>query len=156
MASSSARTNSEHQKILLVDDNINGLTARKCVLEELGYDVTAVSAPTKALEEFNTRHFDLVITDYKMPKLNGLELIQRVRSIRPSIPIILISGFVESLGLNEQNTGADVVLQKSQSEVQLMIRAVSRLLRKQNLRKPPGAARGSGTQSRKRKGAVQG
>ena len=52
--------------------------------------------------------------------------------------MILISGFTDTLGLNEANTGADVVIQKSAHEVSHLIRSVNRLLRKQQ--QPPEAA----------------
>jgi CheY-like chemotaxis protein len=152
MALTSTQPPSEHQKILVVDDNTHGLAARKSVLEELGYDVTTTSTPLKALDEFQSREFDLLITDFRMPKLTGVELIQKVRVIKPNLPVLLISGFVDTLGLNEENTGADVVLQKSANEVQQMVRSVNRLLRRKSSRKPPGSARGSSS-NRKRKDA---
>jgi hypothetical protein len=52
------------------------------------------------------------------------------------VSIILISGFTDTLGLNEANTGADIVLQKSANEVTHLIRAVNRLIRKPAPRKP--------------------
>ena len=116
--------------ILIVDDNEMGLLARKQVLQELGHRVTEVSSAKEALRLFGSGLFDLVITDFRMPDLNGIELIQNARAIRPEIPIILISGFTTALGLDEATTGADIVLQKSALEVPQLIRAVNRLLRK--------------------------
>jgi CheY-like chemotaxis protein len=124
-------------RILLVDDNQAGLAARKSVLEEIGYKVTTAVSGHEGLECFSGEAFDLVITDYKMPRMNGIELIERVRKQNKEIPIILISGFAEPLGLDESNTGADVVIQKSSNEVTQMVRSVSRLLRRQIPRKPP-------------------
>jgi CheY-like chemotaxis protein len=123
--------------ILLVDDNQAGLAARKSVLEEFGYKVTTAVSGHEGLECFSRETFDLVITDYKMPRMNGIELIERVRKQNKEIPVILISGFAEPLGLNESNTGADVVIQKSSHEVTHMVRSVSRLLRRQVPKKPP-------------------
>jgi CheY-like chemotaxis protein len=117
------------RRILLVDDNDNGLKARKSVLEAQGYAVTALSSPAEALERFSTEMFDLVITDYRMPGMNGTEVIQALRLQRPDVRVILVSGMVEVLGLNEQNTGADAVIAKNNTEVPNMVRAVTRLLR---------------------------
>ena len=114
----------------MVDDNGNGLVARKSVLEELGHQVTIVCAPQEALDRFSSERFDLVVTDFKMPRMNGVELIGKLRKIAPSIPVVLISGFTDALGLDEQTTGADAVIQKSNHEVQHLIRAVNRLLRR--------------------------
>lgn len=126
-----------HARILLVDDNANGLAARRSVLEELGHRIVTANSGGDALEHFASHKFDLVITDYKMPKMDGLELISRLRKQSPELPIVLISGYVDSLGMNEASTGADVVIQKSSHEVSHLVRSVNRLLRrKPALRKP--------------------
>ena len=122
-----------------MDDNRLGVSARKCVLEELGHRIVTALNAADALEHFTNTKFDLVITDYKMPRMDGLELIVRLREMTPEIPVILISGFVDTLGLNEQNTGADVVIQKSANEVSHMVRSVARLLRRKPVKKPAGS-----------------
>ena len=144
VASSFDSSDRSHSRILLVDDNRNGLVARKTVLEELGYHIVAVDQASEAWERFQREAFDLVITDYKMPRMSGLELIRRIREHSPGIPILLISGFADTLGLTEASTGADLVLQKSANEVQQMVRAVARLLKKKVApKKPPTSARGA-------------
>jgi CheY-like chemotaxis protein len=124
-------------RILLVDDNANGLAARKTVLEELGHKVLTATSGADALEQFAAHTIDLVVTDYKMPRMDGLELISRLREQSPTLPIVLLSGFSETLGLGESSTGADVVLQKSANEVSHLVRAVNRLLRRTPAKKPP-------------------
>lgn len=126
-------------RILLLDDNENGLKARKAVLEEHGYLLTTMSDPVKALELAGSQNFDLIITDYRMPAMNGTDVIAAIRKVKPQLPVILLSGFVDALGMTEENTGADAVIQKSANEVQQLVRAVSRLLRKTTARKPPGS-----------------
>ncbi len=127
-------------RILLVDDNPHGLSARKSILEELGATVVTCSSASDALELFAEEDFELVVTDYKMPRMNGDELISRLRRIELNIPVILLSGFADSLGLNEKNTGADVVIMKSNNEVAHLVRSVTRLLKK---KKPPQSQKGS-------------
>jgi CheY-like chemotaxis protein len=122
--------------ILLVDDNKMGLSARRSVLEELGHRIATASNGADALEQFTAHKYDLVVTDYKMPRMDGLELIVGLRKISQDLPVILISGFVDSLGLSEGNTGADVVIMKSANEVSHLVRAVSRLLRRKPTKKP--------------------
>lgn len=126
-------------RILLVDDNAHGLSARRCVLEELGYRIATAANAADALDQFHRQPFDLVVTDYKMPRMDGTELIARLRKQAPELPVILISGFVDSLGLNENNTGADAVIQKSANEVSHLVRTVARLLRKSPGKKPAAA-----------------
>ena len=101
----------------------------------MGQTIVTAASGTDALECMGQHKFDLVVTDYKMQRMDGLELIGQLRKQSPELPIILISGFVDSLGLNEENTHADVVIQKSANEVSHLVRAVARLLRK---RKPAG------------------
>jgi CheY-like chemotaxis protein len=135
-------SNTARARILLVDDNANGLAARKTVLKELGYEVLTSTSGADALEQFAAQPVDLVVTDYKMPRMDGLELISRLRGQAPTLPIVLLSGFAETLGLGEASTGADVVLQKSANEVSHLVRAVARLLRRKPARKPPSGEAG--------------
>jgi CheY-like chemotaxis protein len=137
-------------KILLVDDNALGLAARRSVLEELGHQVRTSGSAAEALELCGKHSFDVVVTDYKMPKMNGIELISRLRKLHPALSVILISGFTDTLGLDEAGTGADIVLQKSNNEVGQLIRAVNRLLRKQQTpKKPANSQPASKTDKRK-------
>jgi CheY-like chemotaxis protein len=126
-------------RILLVDDNANGLAARKTVLEELGLRVFVSTSGADALDQFTSGPFDLVVTDYRMPRMDGLELISRLRAMSPTLPIVLLSGFAETLGLAETATGADIVLQKSNHEISHLVRAVNRLLRRKVVKKPVGS-----------------
>ena len=149
MANSSSQN--PRGRILLVDDNCLGLAARRSVLEELGHQVLTSPTAAEALELCSKHVFDVVVTDYKMPKMSGVELIGRLRKLHPATAVILISGFTDTLGLDEANTGADIVLQKSNQEVPQLVRAVSRLLRKQQQppKKPTNSQPGSKTEKRK-------
>jgi CheY-like chemotaxis protein len=137
MRTATSQTNNDPaEHILLVDDNRMGLSARKLVLEQLGYQITTFTSANEALECFSKNKFDLVITDYRMPTMNGVELISELRGSRPEIPIILISGVADTLGLDSQTTGADVVIQKSNHEVANLERSVQRLLNRKAVKKP--------------------
>ena len=87
------------ERILYVDDERSLRTLGKRRLELLGYRVTVAGDGAQALERFQATpdEFDLVITDYLMPRMNGLELTSEVRRIRPEVPIILMSGFIDNL-----------------------------------------------------------
>ena len=119
----------------MVDDNPKGMSARRSVFDEIGYAVTMSTNACQLLEEYPEMEFDLVITDYKMKSMAGVEFINAVRLVKPAMPIVLLSGVVEALGLTEANTGADVVIQKSANEVPHLTRAVNRLLRR-TMKKP--------------------
>ena len=124
--------------ILLVDDNRDGLLVRRCLLEEIGCCVQTAASGEEGLKLFQATQFDVVVTDYRMPRMNGAELIQRIRLLDPNARIILLSGFVEPLGLTEENTGADAVIAKSANEPARLVRTVRRLVNR-TARKPPGA-----------------
>ena len=129
-------------EVLLVDDNRQGLIARRSILEELGYHVTTATGGEEALDLCAAQNFDVVVTDYKMPRMNGVELIKKIRGAYPATRIILLSGFVEPLGLTEESTGADMVIVKSAGEVGVLTRSVKRLLNPP-ARKPPVSEGGS-------------
>ncbi len=133
--SNSAR---ETAAILLVDDNRDGVLARQSVLEELGYLVTPAHSGPDALAWVERQKFDLIITDYKMSPMDGLALIAELRRREFANPIILLSGFVDSIGLRPENTGADSVIQKSSNEISTLLRQTHRLL---SPRKPAASSR---------------
>ncbi|MGP8246428.1 MAG: response regulator [Bryobacteraceae bacterium] len=122
--------------ILLVDDNRNGLIVRKQLLEEQGYHVVTATDGAEAFELYQSSLFDVVVTDYRMPRMNGIELIRGIRQRNPEARIILLSGVVEPLGLTEENTGADAVIAKTSNEPAHLMRWVKRLLNRTAPRKP--------------------
>ncbi len=131
--------------VLLVDGNKSGLAARKSVLQESGYTVKTSDSAESALELFGKFEFQVVITDYQLPGLSGADFIQALRAQNAALPVVLISGFADALGLHEANTGADIVIQKSANEVTHLVRAVRRLLNRKPARKPIAAAAAAGT-----------
>jgi CheY-like chemotaxis protein len=126
-------------RVLLVDDNSHGLIARRLVLEEIGVGVSTATSGSEALEILSNGEYHLLVTDFKMPGMDGVELIRYAREAKPGLKVILLSGFVEPLGLTEQTTGADEVIAKCAGEVNMLVRSVIRLL----TRRPPGSDRGS-------------
>ena len=114
-------------RVLLVDDNRDGLVVRTLLLEEAGFQVQAVACPSEAVDLFSSTRFDVVVTDYRMPGMNGAELIERLRACDTNARFIVLSGFVEPLGLTEANTGADAVIDKSANEGAHLVRWVKRL-----------------------------
>jgi CheY-like chemotaxis protein len=136
MRSVSSQSASSDALILLVDDNKDGVIARRSVLEELGYKVVTAGCGLDALNLHDERNPDLVITDYRMSPMDGLELIAHLRKRGFHNPIILLSGFAETLGMRSENTGADVVIQKSSNEVANLVRHTKRLL---TPKKPAGS-----------------
>ncbi len=85
--------------LLVVDDEPAILKAMKALLGNQGYTVTVMASPLEALALFEShpREFDLVITDMTMPKMTGIQFSEKVLAIREDMPIILCTGYHESL-----------------------------------------------------------
>ena len=99
------------EQVMLVDDHVLVQDATRSLLEQLGYRVDVYDDPLKALSEFRSRgeDFDLVLTDLSMREMNGAELARNILTIRPSIPILVSSGYdlpsirqhIRELGIRE-------------------------------------------------------
>jgi signal transduction histidine kinase/ActR/RegA family two-component response regulator len=87
------------EKILLVDDEAPILRFQKQMLERLGYKVSERSSSVDALEAFKADidSFDLVVTDMSMPNMSGEQLAGKILAIRPDLPVIICSGFIEKM-----------------------------------------------------------
>ncbi|MEE8394722.1 MAG: ATP-binding protein, partial [bacterium] len=88
-----------NETILFVDDEEVIVTLAKRTLEGMGYQVTGVTESGQAISLFEAepKKFDLVVTDLKMPNLGGEELAKAVKRTREDVPILLCTGFMESI-----------------------------------------------------------
>ena len=78
--------------ILLIDDEAIALTNLTHVLKREGYDVTACKDGEAGLEAFKRSDFDLVLTDLKMPGIDGMAVLRQVHANHPDVPVIMITG----------------------------------------------------------------
>ena len=87
------------ERILFVDDEAALVDIGKQMLQSLGYHVVARTSSIEALEVFRTQpdQFDLLITDNSMPNMTGVELAKNIKRIRPDMPVILCTGFSETV-----------------------------------------------------------
>lgn len=113
------------------------------VLEEEGHIATGVSSPDEALQLLAAEKFGVIVTEFKLIGTTGPEFITRLRQVAPGTPVILLSGYVDALGLSERSTGADAVVMKCASELHQLTYTVSRLLRAKpaaaRAKKPPAS-----------------
>jgi CheY-like chemotaxis protein len=131
-------------RILLVDDNLHGLTARKMILVDHGYGVETALSGEEAWEIFQKTQFDIVVTDLRMSGIDGVELIRRIRAADAPARTILLSGFIGCLGMTEQSTGADELICKSNKEVPELLRAIKKLASRHSRRKPASVKKTAG------------
>jgi nitrogen regulation protein NR(I) len=78
-------------KILLIEDDLNIATGLQKVMRANRYDVTALSRGDEGLQRALQEHFDVVVTDLKLPGLDGLELVRQLHKEKPKLPIILVT-----------------------------------------------------------------
>ncbi len=83
-------------KILLVDDDISSITALTNLLKD-NNSLRIANNGLDAFELFKANKYDVVITDYAMPKMNGLELLGAIRSRNSHVPVVLVTGHVGSI-----------------------------------------------------------
>ena len=119
-----------------MDGNPDGLVVRRALLEESRCKVDVARSPEECLTVFETSTFDVVVTDYRLPRMTGKELISRIRQLNPDARVILLAGFIDQLGLTPENAGADALVTKGANEAQELIRWVKRPANR-TARKPP-------------------
>ena len=79
--------------ILVVDDDINILEVIKTRLEANGFLVEVHSDPLEALDSLKEKDFDAIVTDIRMPQIDGMEFLRRVRNLRWEVPVILLTAY---------------------------------------------------------------
>src|SRR5690349_8229715 len=79
--------------ILLVEDDSSIAAALKKDLQAEGYDVAVALRGDEGLAQAQTAPCDLVLTDLKMPGLSGLELVEQLHSVKPKLPIVMMTAF---------------------------------------------------------------
>ena len=94
-------------KILIVEDEKSMKEVLKILLDGEGYDVTASVDSLDAINLINKDIFDVVITDIRMPKINGFEILKKVRELSPSTIVIMITAFgTTESAIEAMNLGA--------------------------------------------------
>ena len=92
------KTGEYSASVLFVDDEqivkLNTIT-----MKDANLNIHGTTDPTKALELFKAapQNFDIIVTDYNMDKMNGIELASEISTIKPDIPIILCTGFSDTV-----------------------------------------------------------
>lgn len=141
---------SKKEQILVVDDCVNTLEVLQRNLRSAGYCVFTASGVAEAMEILTGAELDLVITDLKMPKISGLDLVRHIRENCKNTEVMMITGYPSIEGAVEAiKTGAEEFLSKPFTDTELLA-AVQRVLNKAKMRrytdaaKPPAVAKYKG------------
>lgn len=119
------------KRLLVADDSVTTRMLLMGVLEEAGFDVTAVPDGMAAWERIQRESFDLVVSDVEMPRMDGFGLTERVRSSAPhrNLPVILVTGLEkEEHRLRGLAVGANAYLVKSGFESHSLLEAIEELI----------------------------
>jgi DNA-binding NtrC family response regulator len=120
-------------KILLLDDDKNLLRVLSYHVREAGFAVTPLSSPTKALELLGEESFDLVITDLRMPEMDGLEFLGRLRVRDQNLPVIVLTAYGSiDKAVEAVRQGASDFLAKPVEKAEL-VHAIGRVLQMADL-----------------------
>ncbi len=129
-------------KVLHVDDEEDFLELTKIYLEKISNQklhVEYISSPEEVLEHLKTHNYDVLISDYQMPTIDGLELIEQLRNQDNDIPFIIFTGKGrEEVAIRALNLGADYYIKKgtdSKSQYTELVHLINRVVKEKTLEK---------------------
>lgn len=100
-------------RVLLCDDNRTALNGLQALLELDGFSVVAVSSGAEGIRRAAEERFDVLITDLEMPEVHGLDVLRRVRELKPELPTMVITAYAQSPASQlAQELGVRAVLPK--------------------------------------------
>jgi DNA-binding NtrC family response regulator len=83
------------RRVLLVDDEVQVLHSLERLLRRRGFEVRMTSSPREALELLRAAPADVVIADFKMPEMTGMELLEEVHRLDPRVRRLLLTGYAD-------------------------------------------------------------
>jgi DNA-binding NtrC family response regulator len=87
--------------VLILDDDADFNSLLTDIFEQADYIVTSITEPMEAIEVFRETDYDLVVTDHKMPEMSGAEFMIAIKKIKPEVPVIMVSGYLENDTIRE-------------------------------------------------------
>ena len=101
-------------RILVVDDDLGMRDLLEIMLTQEDYEVACCGDPNSALQRVQKEQFDLVITDLKMPRMDGIEFLKQVKEVKPETQVILITAFASgNTALSAMKEGAYDYIEKN-------------------------------------------
>ena len=109
----SNKENDSKRRILLVDDEADIREVFKEEFLSIGWEVYEASNGLEAIELFNKTPMDVILSDVRMPKSTGIDLLTKIRAIHPTVPMVfLVSGFTDLTAEQAKKSGANRLFNK--------------------------------------------
>src|SRR5579885_2844620 len=119
------------ERILILDDEPDIARSWVRILESAGYQCLSCSEPEEALRLLESEHPDLLLTDLRMPQLDGMEMLKRARKVDPHIPVVVLTGYASlESAVAAVKAGAFDFLSKTFSNDQLKLTVARALTRR--------------------------
>ncbi len=123
----------EKLRILIVDDDRWMAKTLKDIFKIKGYDADAAHSGTEALEKIQKVHFDCILTDIKMPGMNGIEFCRAVKEIQPEIPVVLTTAYSTNKLVKEGLEEEAVAILTKPLDIKLLLGFFSALKRENSV-----------------------
>ncbi len=131
--SSEGRRSPPGARLLVVDDEATQRRMLSSILSRAGYNLATAGNGEEAIEELSAARFDLLLTDQRMPGIDGLALLERARSLQPDLPVILMTAYGSvSSAVEAMKRGASDYLTKPFGADELLL-VLEKVLRQQSL-----------------------
>jgi DNA-binding NtrC family response regulator len=134
-------------RVLVAEDDESTRYLISDMLSKAGYNVFPAIDGMVAIAELKKRHYDVVLTDYQMPRLNGLELLALSQELMPETPVILISGAHPNLEQVAIERGAFAWIRKPVPVTQVLLIVRAAMAQARSGHRDTGADSGSPTES---------
>ena len=124
-------TKGNGQIVLIVDDHPSIVEVLEEILVDMGFQTVGFTSSKQALQAFKAQpdRFDLMITDEDMPEIKGTALASQIKQMRPSLPIIMASGYGgDQIAAGAKAAGIDIFLRKPLTR-EALASAISKCLR---------------------------
>ena len=124
-----------NNRILLIDDEPDVLSTLEMTLRQEGYAVATATDGETAFELFRNQPFDLVITDMRMPGMDGVEVIRRIKALDPDVEVVMLTGYatLENAVRVLRNAGAFDYMTKPIEDIDELLMVVEKALEKRRL-----------------------
>ena len=122
-------------RILIVDDDENIRKVLMAILEDKGYDMEAVGTAREAIKKTDKKFYNLALIDIRLPDMEGIDLLMKIRDTTPRMRKIIITGFPTlQNAVDAVNSGADAYIMKP-FDVEKVLSTINEQLRKQEQEK---------------------